>query len=140
MAGFLSPLKLEYLDGRSWRVTEPFAYHLGDPDGPESVQIPVGFVTDFASVPRLLWSIFPPTGGYGKAAVIHDWLYQRRIVTCAISDGIVPRLVDRGEADAILNEAMGVLGVGRLTRWMIRCGVRVGGWVAWRNYRQAEAV
>lgn len=33
-----------------------------------------GFRTDFASTPRLLFPLFPPTGAWTKAAVIHDFL------------------------------------------------------------------
>jgi hypothetical protein len=38
------------------------------------VTVPIGFVSDGASVPRLLWFIFPPVGRYFQAAVVHDWL------------------------------------------------------------------
>jgi hypothetical protein len=40
-----------------------------------SVKVPKGFVTDFASVPRVFWSIFRPDGEYAYAATIHDYLY-----------------------------------------------------------------
>lgn len=43
--------------------------------GLQAFQVPRGFVTDFASVPRPFWSIFPPDGKYAYAAVLHDWLY-----------------------------------------------------------------
>src|SRR5262245_46141191 len=39
------------------------------------VVVPAGFVTDFASTPRALWSVVPPTGRYQLAAVVHDFLY-----------------------------------------------------------------
>lgn len=134
MSGFLTPLDLEYLDGTTWLVTAPFEYRLGDATGPERVVILKGFITDFASIPRALWNVLPPTGAYGKAAVVHDWLYQHRTVTAPN----VVRLVDRAEADRILNEAMAVLGVGRFTRWIIYSGVRVGGWKPWNAYRKRE--
>jgi hypothetical protein len=35
-----------------------------------------GFVTDFASIPQGLWTFgLTPTGSYGRAAIIHDYLY-----------------------------------------------------------------
>lgn len=141
MAGFLSPLELEYIDGVRWRITAPFEYRLGADDGPEKVSIPVGFITDFASIPRVLWNVLPPAGSYGRAAVIHDWLYQHRTVVrvaTARSMPVVVRLVDRAEADRVLNEGMGVLGVGRLTRWLVYSGVRIGGWKPWNGYRSKE--
>lgn len=39
------------------------------------VKVPKGFVTDLASVPQPLWSIFPRTGRYAYAAIVHDYLY-----------------------------------------------------------------
>ena len=94
-----------------------------------TVVVPEGFQTDLASIPRALWSLLPPVGAYDAAAVVHDLLYQRRTAG-----------VDRGLADAVLNEAMGVLGVGTWTRRAIYWGVRLGGLVPWNRYRAAEQV
>lgn len=113
---FEDALDLEYIDGRNWLVTQDFFYDtdIKAPVG-SRIEVPKGFVTDFASIPRVLWNVLPPTGGYGKAAVIHDLLYR------------TAGLATRPEADSILLEAMTALGVGRLTRYTIYSGVRVGG-------------
>lgn len=136
MSEFLSPLELEYIDGKNWKVIAPFEYHFGSPDGDELVDIPVGFITDFASIPKILWNILPPVGSYGKAAVVHDWLYRRRTVVfdCLVCETGHPlRSVSRREADYRFREAMQVLGTDWLTRWVIWAGVRLGGWWAWRQ-------
>ena len=39
------------------------------------VNVPVGFVTDFASIPRIFWSVLPPDGKYTHPAIVHDYLY-----------------------------------------------------------------
>lgn len=141
MSGFLSRLRLDYIDGHVWEVVEPFEYCLGEPNGPERVIVPVGFLTDFASIPRPLWGWLPPTGKYGKAAVIHDALYQNRQIMArsdvTLGAWYVARLVERGEADSILKEGMEVLGVSRFVRWIVYSGVRVGGHWAWETYRKA---
>lgn len=134
MGKFLDPLRLEFLDGRRWELTAAFDYRLGSPDGDEAVRVPRGFVTDFASIPRVLWNVLPPAGPYGKAAVLHDWLYQQR----AVHKLGLTSYVGRAEADAILLEAMTVLNVGRVTRQLIYRGVRVGGWLTWNRYRREE--
>lgn len=41
-----------------------------------TVETPVGYVTDFASSPRILWSILPPHGGLIIASLPHDWGYS----------------------------------------------------------------
>ena len=140
MAGkFLDPLQLEYIDGRKWRLIRDFDYHLGTPEGAEYIRVPEEFITDFASVPRFLWRVLPPTGEYGKAAVIHDYLYQYRyVVSWPSPTSKVLRLVDRAEADRTFLEGMEVLGVGRFTRWTMYAGVRAGGWQTWNGYRAKE--
>lgn len=35
--------------------------------------IPAGFISDGATVPRILWPIFPPIGRYLKATLVHDY-------------------------------------------------------------------
>lgn len=87
--------------------------------------VPEGFKTDLASVPRGLWNLIPKSGKQDRPAVIHDFLY--------VHNG-----VSRSQADAILNEAMAVCGVGRVSRWIIYSGVRVGGWQTWNRYRAKD--
>ena len=42
----------------------------------KKVIVPIGFVTDLASIPQILWSFgIRPEGSYAYAAVIHDYLY-----------------------------------------------------------------
>ncbi len=111
---FLLPLDVTPLDdGINWRVDTAFDY--------ESVAlhtiltIPVGFVTDFASTPRLLWPVLPPAGRWGKPSVLHDFLYR--------TNGIATR----AQADRVFLEAMTVLGIGWRTRSIMYAGVRVFG-------------
>jgi hypothetical protein len=52
------------------------------------VDVPAGFVTDFASIPRVFWSLLPTDGDYAYAAVIHDYLYWTQIQPRATSDQI----------------------------------------------------
>lgn len=84
-----------------------------------TVAVPKGFITDFASVPRLLWSVFPPMGRYSRAAVIHDWLYSNS-KTCS-----------RFLADAIFRDAMKDLGVPMWRRVVMYYAVRICGWKGW---------
>jgi len=70
---------------------------------PRWITVPAGYRTDFASIPRpmtrMVWSLLPPVGRSGKAAVIHDWLCDEH-----------PHSVDHHMAADIFNEAMTVLG------------------------------
>lgn len=118
---FSPHLDLEYIDGTRWKLTEAFSYKTNAGD---TILVPAGFVTDFASVPKFMfWR--RNTGSYGKAAVIHDSLYQFNGVT-------------RSRADAIFLEAMTNSGVGWFTRHSFYLGVRLGGWKPWNAYRSQE--
>jgi len=67
-----------------WVVCEEFGYN--DEQLDITVIVPSGSTTDFASIPRIFWSILPPWGRYGWAAVIHDYLYRHGLYTRSIAD------------------------------------------------------
>lgn len=39
--------------------------------------LPAGFVSDGATVPRLLWFAFPPVDRYLLATFLHDWMLTK---------------------------------------------------------------
>lgn len=78
------------------------------------VTVPKGFLTDFASVPKCLWSICPPRGKYTQAAVLHDYLYQTG--------------AGRNYADEWFLIFMEELGVSWWRRRAMWAAVRVFGW------------
>lgn len=88
------------------------------------IRVPLGFVTDFASVPIGFRNIISPDGNHNRAAVVHDYLYSRY----GRREGI-----SRAAADAIFYEAMLDLGVSKLKAWTMWSAVRVGGWIPWRK-------
>lgn len=122
------PLRLEYVDGRNWIVHEDFTY-FDEEYGDEGwfITVPAGFVTDFASIPRALWVWLPPTGKYGKAAVIHDYLYRT-----GEANG---EAVTKDYADAVFRRAMEELGVGRVRRTLMWLAVSVFGRGIWKQRR-----
>ena len=131
-SSFLTPLRLEFEGDGRFALTEPFDFASDTLE--VIVRVPPGFVTDFASVPRALWNVLPPTGRYGKAAVVHDYLYQTRNWPNTANRVAVTR----AEADTVLREGMNVLGVRWSQRWTIYSGVRVGGWRTWNRYRRSD--
>lgn len=120
MSAFLTALQVEnastFDDGR-WRLTAPLVYQ-SDVAG-QTFTVPVGFVTDFASVPRIVvvYELCGDTSS--EAAAVHDFLYT------------APHPVPRAVADAVLKEASAVTGVAGWRRWMMWAGVRMGGASHW---------
>jgi len=123
MSSFTSPLIVSPLDdGRHWRLVSPFTYHIGTAYSKDFVRVPADFVTDFASVPSFLWSFLPSWGRYGKASVLHDYIYQTHCRT-------------RKEADDIFLEAMLVSGTNKHKARLMWLGVRLFGFLAWKKRR-----
>lgn len=102
-----------------WELLKPLIYH----GRRETFTVPVGFTTDFASVPRIFTWLVPPYGRYTKAAILHDFLCHTKPVS-------------RAEADGIFRRAMRELGVSFLRRWMMWAAVRAGARLAGSNLRR----
>ncbi len=114
MSKFTTPLTLTMLPNYRFEVAAEFTYHVGSLDSNHVITVKKGFKTDLASVPRILWFILPPHGYYGKAAVIHDYLYRT---------GKLPRK----QCDDIFKEAMQVLKVKPWKIWVMYTAVRLWG-------------
>lgn len=123
---FTAPLDVRYdaeaskvLGADHWRVVREFRYYIDGRDSGQWVTVPAGYLTDGASVPRLLWSAIPPWGPYGQAAVVHDLLCEY----LSIMDGGQLLAITRERCDAIFDQAMGVLQVPDGLREKISDGV-----------------
>jgi hypothetical protein len=110
---------VNHLSGRvhQWEMCEPMTYRLVDADDAEFVTVPPAFKTDFASVPRPFWFWLAPWGRHGRAAIVHDFLYQLGAVTNPVAP-VATRLrrPPKQEADRIFRQAMGVLDEAILTK------------------------
>lgn len=108
--------------GGEWRVIEPLVYKSKRCDA--IISVPVGFITDLASVPRILPIINALTGGTAvRAAVVHDYLYHHP----AYLDG-KRQMLSRDVCDDIFDEIMEEDGVPIWRRALMWVGVRAGGW------------
>ncbi len=123
---FLTPLQVEKANGQ-WRLIRPLIYR-GKRD---YFKVPTGFMTDFASVPRLLQGIRPCPGD--RAAVVHDYLYREAPQVLVEPEGC--KQISRRDADGVFLRIMREQSVGWLRRCVLYWGVRLGGWVAWRRIR-----
>lgn len=122
MSKFRTTLCVTEIDDKIFQtIDHPFVYEsnlLG-----ELVTVPVGFYTDFASVPRL-GLIYAALGDMAhQPAVVHDWLYYAGTTSRELSD-------------RVLLEAMEVVGIPLWRRWPIYWGVRAGGVHAWNEHRR----
>lgn len=124
-----TPLDARYQpDTDTWRLLAPVTYR-GDAG---IYTVPEGYVTDFATVPRLLWIFMPPSGRWNQAAVIHDWLISEALTGKASEERcIVDPTGDHAigpptavEVDAEFRGALKALRIWLPQRWLMWAGVR----------------
>lgn len=120
-------LHVSRVDERTWRLRHALTYE-GTTD---TIVVPAGYETDFASVPRCLQWLAPSTGKYTLAAILHDYLCDNIQNGCALLpvpvDPDVPRPMPTSrEADGLFRRVMREEGVGVVQRWLLWSGVRIG--------------
>lgn len=129
MSEFLTKLNGDWLDddvrymlGLDLRYRSDIVKALNLPSFPEGlIVVPAGFVTDFASVPRIpiIYELFGDRAHH--ESVIHDYLYQTH------------QGLDRQTCDRIFREAMQVRGKSKFVWEGMYLGVRLGGWNSYRT-------
>jgi hypothetical protein len=85
--------------------------------------VPKGTVSNGASVPRLLWWIYPPYGTYTYPAVIHDFLYENNLYTREFADRQF--LIDMGRCNT-----------NKFTKWLFYYIVRIFGSLNWNKFKK----
>lgn len=70
------------IDAIRWKLHQDLRY-IGDR---EEFIVPAGYITDFATIPRIAVWLIPRFGAYTKAAILHDWLLTDRLGTVSSVD------------------------------------------------------
>lgn len=124
---YLSDLILEATTPDEWTVRAPLIW--SDPIFGH-IEVPVGFQTDLASIPRALRGLeaFDPNGISRRPAVTHDWLYGG------------DRSHGKGFADSFLRAALKVEGMAPELAEVYYLAVHDFGLAAWNGDRATAAV
>lgn len=123
MSKFTNPLIVEYIDGTNWKLHEEFSYYLSA-DESASIHVPKGFMTDFASVPKILKVFAKDSEIFCKASILHDYLYSG-------SGNENGYKYTREESDKIYRDAMQVFGMTASRSYIFYKGVRFFGKSHW---------
>ncbi len=126
LSGCSHNMDIEYLNAPrlipyqryDFRLSEPFMVRIN-----QSIEVvPTDFITDLASVPRILWSIYSPNDTATiRAAILHDYMYR-----CDTE-------YTRWEADRIFYYALIRSGVTKFRANKYYYGVRLFGWMFWQS-------
>lgn len=82
----------------------------------DALMIPKGFRTDLASIPRILWPIFPPhKAEFVTPSIVHDYMYTIKYKN------------DRALADEVFYEAIKLKGASRITSFLMWSALRLFG-------------
>jgi len=122
MSKFFTELDVVCINDGCWKLDSPLIYE-SDVEGVGKIEVPKGFETDFASVPRVpvFFTLFGDRAH--REAVLHDYGYR--------CDSIP--VMERSTVDDLFLEAMKERGKGFFVRYAMYWGVRLGGWTAYHK-------
>jgi Protein of unknown function (DUF1353) len=96
-----------------WQLVYPLRY-VGAVD---TFEVPAGYRTDFASVPRIAVWLIPRFGRWTAAAILHDYL---------ITDALPAGLLTPVDVDGLFRRILREEGVPPVKRYLMWAGVRWG--------------
>jgi hypothetical protein len=111
-------------DGRTFILKNEFSFYLCKKRG-DIITVPSGFHTDGASIPLIFRWLLPRWGKYGKAAILHDYLYRAKFKS-------------RKDSDLIMLRAMSVLKVCKWQKTAIYNTLRMFGWFGWYKLNSTQ--
>lgn len=128
MSGFKTNLETEEIDDKFSRLTGELVYESKLLDC--IITIPVGFITDFSSVPRVPIAYLFWGGRSHREAVLHDYLYRVDSVP----------VVSLSMANDVFFEAMESRGKPLFVRYPMYWGVVLGGYFAYHKHRVMDVI
>jgi len=120
-------------NSKYWEVAESFNWYINYDKKNESVFIRKWFITDFWSIPRILWIIFDKSKYISY--ILHDYLYSKKWIIEDI-DHYEKHLTipyTRKQADMILLEALHIEWCWVIERGLIYLWVRIWGWLSFKK-------
>lgn len=126
MAQFITELDAKQKDDdKIWIIDSPLVY---ESDILGKIEVPEGFLTDFASVPRIPIAYMLFGDRAHCESVLHDYLYRIDSVPIATYS----------QANNVFYEAMTVRGKGFFVRHAMYYGVVAGGWTSFHKRKVAD--
>jgi len=106
------------------KITGTFIWKLERDFVAKGIRVPKGFETNLASSPKFLYGIFPNSGVYTEASVLHDYMYSNYDNVSHIT---------KKEADNTYLLFCTQLGVGRIRAKLMHTALNLFGSDYYRN-------
>ncbi len=126
---FLTHLDTRYIGGGYFELLAPLDVKIGG----QVLRIPKGFITDFASIPKLARWLIAKTEDHIKGAVLHDYLYSLRGRISFIGIGKRTENISRKQSDKLFLVGMKVCKASLWKRFLMHSAVRLFGWYRWNK-------
>ena len=114
MAWLNEPALIPHPVDDKWILANPLRYRWRG----NQVEVPEGFITDLASIPRWAQLVIPLNGKHRSAAILHDYL-------------MVVQTMSRKDTDRLFRDAMVDSGVPAWQRSIMYAAVRIFGQGPW---------
>lgn len=130
MSNFTDPVYFESTDifvneRRVYRLTRDLIWEIGFKGSNNKILIPLGFLTDFLSIPFPFTEFVNNDGPYAAAGALHDFLYSGKIL-------------ERKECDRQLYDSLISLKCSKIKSVLIWSTVRLFGNKYYGKYRYKE--
>jgi hypothetical protein len=107
-------VRVDSINEDDWRLVSPLTFTGNQGD---EFTVPAGYVTDYASVPRILVWYIAKSGRWTRAAILHDYL---------LTDLVQSGRLSSVDADGLFRLALKELDVPPVKRRLMWVGVRWG--------------
>ncbi len=114
----MSKLLVKDLMNGKFELVDDYVYQIEE----YSIRVTKGFVTDYASIPRIFRPIVLPYSKHSGASVVHDYLYSKG---CNLN-------IERKKADKIFLEILKEEGVNSILARLMYIAVRVFGKIRYK--------
>ena len=128
---FLTLLTGDWITDKLFKLSSNLEYQSEILGG--KIIIPKGFVTDFASVPRIpiIYMLFGDRAHH--ESVPHDFLYQTHQADVYTNESVAKVCVSKSMADKVFLEAMKARGKSNFIAKFMYFGVLIGGYSSYKN-------
>ena len=114
----MSKLLVKDLMNGKFELVDDYVYQIEN----YVIKVPQGFITDYASIPRIFRPIVLPYGKHSGASVVHDYLYSKG---CNLN-------IERKKADKIFLEILKEEGVNPILARLMYIAVRIFGKIRYK--------